>query len=117
MRPLIDYFIEGARQSDIGTDGNATPHVCVPDAGRLIGVAINVFGAEIDTATTFDVTNNGVDTGVDALLPITPDNTGLVMDLDGEVDVAAGDVLVLTSNGETTTTPGAVFNFIIRRGE
>jgi len=117
MRPLIDYFIEGSRQSDIGVDGNATDRVCVPEAGRLIGVAITVFTAAVDVATTFDVVKNNADTGVDALLPITGENYGLVMDLDGEVDVAAGDVLYLQSNGETTTTPGAVFNFIIRRGE
>jgi hypothetical protein len=117
MRPLIDYFIEGAHQNNIGAHGNATNILCVPEAGQLIGVAINIYTAAVDVATTFDVVNNAVDTGVDALLPITAQNAGLVMDLDGEVDVAAGDLLHLASNGEMTTTPGAVFNFIIRRGE
>ena len=117
MRPLIDYFIEGAHQNNIGADGNATYILCVPEAGQLIGVAISIITAAVDTATTFDVFKNAVDTGVDALLPITAVNTGLVMDLDGEVDVAEGDLLHLASNGETTTTPGGVFNFIIRRGE
>ncbi len=117
MRPLIDYFIEGAHQNNIGADGNATYILCVPEAGRLIGVAISIITAAVDTATTIDVFKNAVDTGVDALLPITAENAGLVMDLDGEVDVAEGDVLHLSSNAEMTTTPGAVFNFIIRRGE
>jgi len=117
MRPLIDYFIEGGRESFIGSADFTTDRICVPEAGRLIGVAITVFTAAVDVASTFDVFKNTVDTGVDALLPITAENAGLVMDLDGEVDVAEGDVLHLSSNAEMTTAPGAVFNFIIRRGE
>ncbi len=64
MRPLIDYFIEGARQNDIGGT-LLTPAICVPEAGRLIGVAITVFTAAVDVASTFDVFKNTVDTGVD----------------------------------------------------
>ena len=114
MRPLIDYFIEGASMTDIGGT-LSTNRICVPEAGQLIGVAINILHAAVDVAATFNVIKNAVDTGVDALLPITAQNAGLVMDLDGEVDVAAGDVLHMSSNGEMNTSPGAVFNFIIRR--
>jgi len=115
MRPLNDYFIDGEYITDIGTDGNLLPGVCVPEAGELVGIAAGVQAAATTTPTTFDVFLNFSDTGVDALLPIMAINTGTVMTFDGTVNVEVGDYVYIQTNGETGNAPNLHIAWIIRR--
>ena len=117
MRTLNDYFIDGGSLSDIGTADRASPIVTVPDDGRLNAVAVGIrTAATTAVVTTFDVFKNSVDTGVDLSIPASMAvNTGAVGTLDGNVDVVAGDMLHLVTNGETGNAPTGYFNWVIRR--
>ena len=116
MRTLNDYFIDGESINNIQAVDVGSNWVCVPDAGRLIGIVGHVTNAATTAIITFDIIHNGsVDTGVDALLPITAQNAGLVMNLDGQVILAAGDRLKISSNGGGVGTPRLFITWIIRR--
>lgn len=115
--PESDYFMQAGTMTAIQTAGNLSPVVVCPDAGRVIGIAINVHTV-IDALTTFDVLVNGAElaTAVDATLPNgTADETGVIMDLDGVVEVDIGDALQLQSNGEQVAATSADVAWVIRR--
>ncbi len=119
MRPLNDYFIDGESITDIGTDGNTSQGVCVPEAGELVGIAAGVYGAATTAPTTFDILiyRNGPAQVQDAvgLLPTTAANTGTVMTFDGTVNVEVGDSIAIRTNGETGNAPDLYITWIIRR--
>ena len=115
MRTLNDYFIDGEAITGIQADGAISDIVCVPDAGRLIGIVAHVVTAATTAIITFDVEKNQVDTGVDCSLPITAHHASAVMNLDGEVILAEGDQFRLRSNGGGGNTPSLFITYIIRR--
>ena len=115
MRTLNDYFIDGESFAGIQADGVASNIVCVPDAGRLVGIVAHVANSATTAIITFDVEKNQVDTGVDCSLPILATAASAVMNLDGEVILAAGDSMRIRSNGGGGNTPSLFITWISRR--
>jgi len=115
MRTLNDYFIDGEGTAGIQADGALSNIVCVPDAGRLVGIVAHVTNSATTAIITFDVRKNAVDTGVDCSLPILAKRASAVMNVNGQVIVQTGDYLRLQSNGGGGNTPTLYITYIIRR--
>ena len=117
MRTLNDYFLLGGGMSAIQTPANASDtEPVVPDAGKLQAVFMHITALNNDSAVTFNIFKNGTDTTIDATLPInTPANTGVELALGGNVYLAPGDKLGITSNGETNVATLADLIYVIRR--
>ncbi|HIF12852.1 MAG TPA: hypothetical protein EYQ82_07605 [Dehalococcoidia bacterium] len=115
MRSQLEYFIDGEGIVNINVaDAGGTSKVC-PEAGIVVEIAYTITSAATTVPHTFDVMKNNQDTGVDALLPVTLQGGGGLMNLTGQVEVADNDIVRLISNGETGNTPDVYFTWIIRR--
>ena len=116
MRTLNDYFIDGGGRS--GIQGAVTSNaVTIPDAGLLVGVAVHISLSSTTATNTFIVNKNGT-SGHGVIVTLEgahASNTGSIALPSGPLNVSPGDRLSLTSGAETTGTPTAGFNYIIRR--
>ena len=115
MRTLNDYFIDGGIRSGIHNTATC-PTVTCPEAGLLVGLAVNISAAATTATNTFVVWKNSVNTGERfTLVGAHAVDTGSVALPSGPVNVVVGDRLQLISGGETGNAPTAHLNWIIRR--
>jgi hypothetical protein len=121
MRTLNDYFLTGYRLENAETDGSGTTRpACIPDAGKLVGIAACVQGVAVDVVTTFDIMHikagSESDSGSDCTLAVSAANTGAEFIMGDQVELGAGDGLYIRSNGEcTNSNTHMLLTYIIRR--
>jgi len=119
---LSRYSIPAGLFSAIQTAGNLSTAVVVPEDGQLVGAVLNAHTVICATPVTFDVLKNTADSNLDVQLPaaVVDERGSFCRPLrdtgdDSYLEVVAGDLIQLRSNGEQAAATAADGALIFRR--